>query len=110
MSQYLYCDECGKIFPEEWARRLWGKQGIVLGCPDCRNTSLQVAASCKICGEPMPVGKEYCDECLKWMLDAWATVVDRVMCKRIETGRRKSADYVDCQQAALDWMEDVNIL
>ena len=105
MSTYLHCDDCGRIFPEDWARTLLSDHGnMILACPDCRCTSLAVAPPCKICGEPIEPGKDYCDECNYKAHKIW----EEAVCKIMDIADFDK-DYCDCESAFLEYLEDSGV-
>lgn len=114
MADYYYCEDCDSIFPQGSAATVTVPDGYgykeIDACPDCRNTQLDVARSCKICGEPLPPNKKYCDECEKRMDEAWNLIIDRVMCRRYETGQRKGTDYIECLEAVLEWLQEKGVV
>ena len=111
---YLYCDNCGEIFPEEDARELWDTDGYsmktILACPNCRNTELVEAEECKICGEPLPPSNEYCHNCFDTLNRAWINFVETVMDLRLKNGEKKSADFTDCEDVLIEWLDNSGVL
>ena len=103
---YLYCEECEEIFPEDHAKVLMSERGnMILACPECRNTWLQTAWKCGICGEPMPPGKEYCDECKRKAYKIWEDAV----CKLMDIAK-DDMDYCDCEHAFVEYLENEGII
>lgn len=111
---YLYCYDCGNIFSEETARTKLAEEGYglkeVYGCPDCGSTYVSEAEQCAICGEPMiPDRYDSCEDCRVKLGAAWQRFVEDVMGIRMEHGEILSADYLDCQDAAVEYLEDVGV-
>ena len=112
---YFHCPDCGEIFPEEQARTLLREDGYgskqILACPSCRNTELDEADECVICGEPIPPDRvSVCTECAETLHKEWVNFVEKVMDRRLKENNGLSADYLDCEQAALDFLDEVGII
>lgn len=110
--KYFYCYDCGNIFSEEAARMKLAEEGYGLkemyACPDCGSIEITDADTCGICGEPMVPGSgNYCKEC-KWTLgSALQDFVEKVMAIRSNHGEILSTDYVDCEDAAKEYVSEV---
>ena len=113
--KYYYCEFCGEIFREDEARELWENNGYgtvtILACPNCRDTEITDADYCEICGEPMaPTSADICADCTEALNKAWAKVVETVMDIRLKAGNNLSTDYLDCQDGAIVYLENVGVI
>jgi predicted amidophosphoribosyltransferase len=102
---YMYCEECESIFPEDHARTLLSERGnMILACPECRNTWLQVAGKCGFCGEPIEPSKEYCDDCKAKAHKIWEEAVSKIIdISDIDM------DYCDCEHEFIDFLENEGV-
>lgn len=108
---YLYCYDCEEIFPEDDARSKIGEDGWWhSACPNCGSTELEEAEECKICGEPLPPCKEYCFNCFDTLNRAWVNFVETVMDLRLKHGEDKPADFTDCEDALIEWLDNSGVL
>lgn len=115
VKQYFYCDYCDEIFSEDNAgtkRAEWGYgDKEVYACPSCGSTELCDADYCEICGEPMaPTSADVCDDCVEALNKAWSNVVETVMDRRLKAGNNLSDDYLDCQDGAIVYLENVGVI
>lgn len=108
--KYFYCDDCGSIFSEEDAgtkRIEWGhSEKEVYACPDCKNTYVEEADTCEICGKPMkPTGDEYCDDC-KWNArKVWEKAVSSIM-DMMPNG----TDYTKAESVFIEYLESGDVI
>lgn len=105
--KYYYCQDCGEIFEEEYARVLWEDYGHGriehIGCPVCRSTNVVEAEKCKICGEPIAFDKDYCEDCNRAVYKIWEKAVCEVM-------DRCDADYTECESRFIEFLQDTGVL
>ena len=108
MADYYYCEDCDSIFPQGSAATVTVPDGYgykeIDACPYCRNTQLDVARSCKICGEPIEPGKDYCDECNYKAHKIW----EEAVCKIMDIADFDK-DYCDCEGAFLEYLENSGV-
>ena len=112
---YYYCEYCEEIFADEDAKERWDGdeygQRLIHACPNCGSTDLTEADYCRICGKPVEPGSvEVCDECAETLHKSWVGFVETVMDLRMKAGENLSADFLDCEQAALDYLSEVGII
>ena len=111
--KYFYCYDCGEVFSEEAARIRLAEDGYglkeVYGCPECGSTNITDANECKICGAPIRATTEYCQKCNDLILKRWERVIEAVQDRRIEEGDKLSAEYFECRDALVEWLEDKRV-
>lgn len=115
MKKYYYCEDCDEIFAEDNAgakRTEWGYgDKEFYSCPTCGSIDLLDADKCVICGEPIPPDSvKICTECAETLHKEWVNFVEKVMDRRLKENNGLSADYLDCEQAALDFLDEVGII
>ena len=106
--KYYYCEYCEEIFSEENAQTVTDFDGYgtreLYACPVCRSTDITDADTCEICGEPTRPDEDICPECAEAMHKAWEASVLKVMDLRMKAGEKLSADYLDCEDAAIEYL------
>lgn len=109
--KYYYCEYCEEIFSEENAgtKSVYDGYGELdyYACPSCGSTELADADICEVCGRPIPPDKHICEECLQEMNGAWTALVEKVMDLRLKANRGKSADYLECEDAAIEYLQSI---
>ncbi len=115
MKQYFYCEDCDEIFSEDNAgtkRTEWGYgDKEFYACPTCGSIDLRDADNCVICGEPIvPDSVSVCADCAETLHKAWVGFVEQVMDRRLKANNGLSEDYLKCEQAALDFLDEVGII
>ncbi len=113
--KHYYCEYCEEIFAEEAAGEKWDGdeygQYLYHSCPNCGSTDIREADCCTICGTPVEPGSvEVCDDCAETLHKAWVGFVENVMDIRLKSDAGLSADFLDCEQAALDFLDEVGII
>lgn len=108
MKEYLYCSDCGSLFPvddagdryascDEDSRRPWEH---IISCPVCGSEELVVAGKCESCGGPCLPDSELCEECTDGLYD----IMDKAFEKAMDyTGK----DYTASRVVLLDFIERV---
>lgn len=115
MKKYYYCEDCDEIFSEEAAgtKSVYDGYGELdyYSCPTCGSIDLLDAEYCVICGEPIvPDSVKICTECAETLHKEWVNFVEKVMDRRLKENNGLSADFLDCEQAALDFLDEVGII
>lgn len=109
--KYYYCEYCEEIFSEDNAKTVTEPYGYgtreIIACPTCRSTDITDADACVICGEPTRPDESVCPECAEEMHKAWEAIVNKVMDLRLKANRGKSADYLECEDAALEYLQSI---
>lgn len=113
--KYFYCEDCDEIFSEDNAgtkRTEWGYgDKEFYSCPTCGSIELRDAEYCVICGEPIvPDSVSVCTECVEALHKKWVAFVEEVMSIRYKADNGLSEDFLDCEQAALDFLDEVGII
>jgi NAD-dependent SIR2 family protein deacetylase len=113
--KYFYCEDCDELFSEEAAgtKSVYDGYGELdyYACPNCGSTELCDADYCEICGEPMaPTSADVCNDCTEALNKAWTNVVETVMDRRLKAGNNLSDDYLDCQDGAIVYLENVGVI
>lgn len=103
MGRYFKCEACGTIFAEEDARIRWDGDGrntlYYNACPSCGRDALAELERCRICGDLIPEGADYCDKC-KWdVRKIWERAVEAVM-------ERNDLDYTVNEELLIEFMQD----
>lgn len=109
--KYYYCEYCEEIFSEENAgtKSVYDGYGELeyYACPTCGSIELQDADACEICGAPTHPDEDICPECAEAMHKAWEAIVLKVMDLRMKAGEVLSADYLDCEDAAIEYLRSI---
>ena len=114
--KYLYCEDCEELFPEDRAgekHREWGYgEQTLASCPNCGSVEIHEADTCLICGEPIvpDSAPQICTECVEALHKKWVEFVEEVMSIRYNADNGLSEDFLDCEQAALDFLDEVGII
>ena len=112
--KYYYCHNCEAIIADEDLRpsrrrmdECWEDVDV---CPECGSDALVEAGQCKACGKPLHPRREYCISCGIELKDAFEKFVGVMMDLRMANDEELSADFMDCQDAVLEWLEDAGVL
>ena len=114
--KYFYCEDCEEIFPEEQAGekvREWGYgDKKFASCPNCKSIELREAETCLICGEAIVPDSvpQICTECAEALHRKWVALVEEVGAIRHKASNGLPEGFLDCEQAALDFLDEVGII
>jgi len=111
MMRYFYCGYCGELFREDAASEKVREDGrTYYACPNCGDLEIYDADSCKICGEPIRPGADYCRECRYDVKKIWERAVCEVMSIRVEHREIQNADYTKCEEALVEFLDDNGVI
>lgn len=109
--KHFFCEYCEEIFAEDDAKIVTEFDGYgthnIIACPSCRSTDITDADACEICGAPVPPDEDMCPDCAEEMHKAWEAIVLKVMDLRMKAGEVLSADYLDCEDGALEYLRSI---
>lgn len=113
MSKYYYCEDCGEVVHENELLTCTVKEGEYWHeyacCPNCKGITLEEMTECKMCGQPVRDGEDYCDDCKKEAYQIWDDAVTKVMDIRYDRGDL-STDWMSCRDAFVEYLDSRGVL